>query len=142
MSKWVKRVLPVLLTTLMVLPLGMFSAVGAFDATHVIYADEGAISVEGVTAFRMIPSGVSFEIPAELSEVTIIPLVNNAFFEYLGVKYCFGKISADTVGVLTLAAEGVNPRLTITPSFWDDWPSWARWTLEHILFGWIWMRWF
>jgi hypothetical protein len=142
MSKWTKRVLLVLLTALMVLPLGMVSAVGTFDAARVIYAEDGAISVEGVTAFHMIPSGVSFEIPAGLTKVTIIPLVDNAFFEYLGVKYCFGKISADTIGVLTLAAEDVKPKLTITPSFWADWPSWAQWMLEYVLFGWIWMRWF
>jgi len=142
--KKAKRILSVLLTLALALPLGMVSAVGTFDAARVIYAEDGAITVEGATASPMFSMGnlVVWEIPAELTKVTIIPLVDNASFEYLGVKYCFGKISADTIGVLTLAAGGVKPRLTITPSFWADWPSWAQWTLEYILFGWIWMRWF
>ena len=139
-----KRILAVLLTLALALPLGMISAVGVFNATRVIYAEDGAITVEGATVSPMFGTGnlVNWEVPAGPTKVTIIPLADNASFEYLGTKYRFGKISADTVGELTLAAEGVNPKLTITPSFWADWPSWAQWMLEYILFGWIWMRWF
>ena len=151
MSKLVKRFLSALLMALMVLPLGMFSAVGAFDSTHVLYALPDEIVVVDAIGTPMKGNPMDgnprymFEIPAELSVVTIIPLKNCASFQLFdGTTFRFGKISTDTIGLFTLAAPGVNPSLTITPSptpFWGDWPSWAQWILEYILFGWLWMRW-
>ena len=129
-----------------------FSAAGAFDPTHVIYAKPDEIAVKDAigTPMKGYPmdgdSRFMFEIPAELSVVTIIPLKNNASFQLFdGTTFRFGKISADTIGTFTLAAPGVNPSLIITPQpprFWDSWPSWVQWTLKYILFGWVWMRWF
>jgi len=100
-----------------------FSAVGGFDATHVIYSDKDAIIVEGVRAYPMdgdveMGEHVMFEIPAQLSTVTIVPLMDNAAFEYLDNEYSFGKINDDTIGIFTLATSGEgstqDPSLTIT----------------------------
>jgi len=122
MHKWVKRVLTALLTALMVLlllPLGLFPAAGAFDTTHFLYALPDEIVVEGAIAFPMIPGpDAIFEIPAELSVVTILPLKNYAAFRcFDGTTFRFGKIKDGTVGIFTLATQGANPKrpsLTIT----------------------------
>ena len=132
---------------------------GTFDATRVIYAEAGAIFVEHASEFSMFGLGnrVSFEIPTQLSEVTIYPLKDYAAFQLFdGTVFRFGKINAGfpglpktgTYGIFTLATVGANPTpasLTIinpAPSFWDDWPSWAQWSLKYILLGWLWMCWF
>jgi len=95
-----------------------FSLAGSFNAAKVIYADKGAISVAGVSAWPMIgdEQHVLFEIPTWVSTVTIIPLVDNASFEYLGSTYSFGRNSVNAIGRFTLAASGVNPSLAITKS--------------------------
>jgi len=103
-----------------------FSIVGGFDMTHVIYADEDVISVEGASVYPMdgdIEFGehVMFEIPAHLNQVTITPLVDNATFVYLDTVYNFGEINVDTIGILTLAtldngSISQNPSFSITES--------------------------
>ena len=95
-----------------------FSLAGSFNAAKVIYADKGTISVEGVSAWPMIgdEEHVLFEIPTQLSKVTIVPLVDNATFEYLDNTYSFGRNSVDTIGKFTLAAAGANPNLNISRS--------------------------
>ena len=100
-----------LLLALLLLPLGMFSVASAFDETHVIYALPDEIVVEGTLAFPMIPGPqAQYDIPAELSVVTIIPLKDNATFRcYGGATFSFGKISDDTIGIFTLATTGENP---------------------------------
>jgi len=113
-----KRLFAIALT-LLLLPLGMVSVASAFDETHVIYALPDEIVVEGIIAYQMEPGpDASYEIPAELSAVTIIPLKDNATFRcFDGTKFSFGKISDDTIGIFTLATSGTNPTrasLTIT----------------------------
>jgi len=122
MSKLVKRILSVLLMALMallLLPLGLFSAVGAFDETHVIYALQDELFVEGAIVSPMDGNPrAMFEIPAEQSAVTIVPLVDNATFHcYGGASFSFGEIEDGTIGIFTLATAGNNPTppsLTIT----------------------------
>lgn len=84
------------------------SYAGNFDGTHVIYAEEGTIKVEGATVSLMDcgegVSCVAFEIPENYSEVIITPLVDNAEFSYLDDHYSFGRVNDDTYGVFTLAS--------------------------------------
>ncbi|MBR3835798.1 MAG: Ig-like domain-containing protein [Clostridia bacterium] len=56
---------------------------------------------------------VMFEIPDTMTEVEIIPLVENAEFEYLDESYTFGDKIKDAVGVLKLASlndEGIKEK--------------------------------
>ncbi len=81
--------------------------VGGFDKTHVIYADKDTIVIEGAQEYPIdgsVETGehVVFEIPDEKQEVKIIPLADNASFEYLDKEFSFGEISDDTYGVFTL----------------------------------------
>jgi len=99
-----------------------FELAGGYDSTHIMYADRDAITVESVNVHPMdgnleLREHVMFEIPAQLSQVIIIPLIDNATFEYLDNEYSFGKINDDTIGIFTLASSGEgstqNPSLTI-----------------------------
>ena len=123
--------------------------------THVIYADKGAIIVEGATVYPMdgditLGEHVMFEIPAQLNQVTIVPLYDNAAFKYFDDAYSFGKINDDTIGIFTLASsgEGSLAGLTITQrsaakkifsTKYDA--TFLNWILFFVCFGWIWM-WF
>lgn len=99
-----------------------FNAVDNYDATRYIYADRDAISVVGTTVYPIdgdveMGERVMFEIPADVEQVTITPLVDNAEFTYLDKEYSFGDVDDDTVGILKLAStdEGSagNPEMTI-----------------------------
>ena len=77
--------------------------------SRVIYAADSAIAVEGATAYPMdgnieLGEHVMFELPGDLTEVKITPLVENASFTYMDQTYTFGKIDEDTYGILTLSA--------------------------------------
>ena len=93
-----------------------FSAAESFDTAKVIYADKDTISVAGVSAWPMIgdEEHVLFEIPEQLTEVTITPLVDNAEFKYLGSTYSLGSSRANTVGRFRLATSGSSPSLTLS----------------------------
>lgn len=85
-----------------------FNSAGGFDASRVIYADKGVISVEGSEEYPMEVGAdkgecVVFEIPLNVSQVRIVPLVDNAEFNYLNEEYGFGEITDETVGIFTLA---------------------------------------
>ena len=87
-----------------------FQVVDNFKATRAIYADTGSITVEGVEPYYLDADSedeakVLFEIPEETEEVTIVPLVDNASFEYLDEEYGFGNLSDDSYGVFTLVNE-------------------------------------
>jgi len=98
-----------------------FDVVSGINATKILYAETGSISVEGVTPCIMtgdfeLGQRVSYELPPNLTEITITPLVDNASFEYLDNTYSFGNINAGTIGIFTLATQEVGsfPNLTIT----------------------------
>lgn len=85
-----------------------FSKVDNFDFTRYIYADRDVISVSGVKTYPIDVGGengekVVVEIPADVEEITITPLVNNAEFTYLNKEYSFGNIDDDTVAIFKLA---------------------------------------
>ncbi|MBQ5970200.1 MAG: InlB B-repeat-containing protein [Clostridia bacterium] len=85
-----------------------FNYIGSFDSSHVIYADNGAITVEGVDPYVMdtdseFESLLMYEIPDNWTEVTIIPQIENASFEYMDENYIFGETNEDTYGVFTLS---------------------------------------
>ncbi len=82
---------------------------GDYDGTHVIYAEDGAISVEGAVPTPMDcgteSAYVLFEIPENYCEVIITPLTDNAEFSYMDETYSFGEINEDTYGTFTLASD-------------------------------------
>lgn len=95
-----------------------FDLVVDFDATRYIYAKRDSIAIEGIEAYLMDGSTetgctVMFEVPSDAKQITIVPLVDNAEFEYLDGNYSFGGVNDDTVGVFRLvsaddAASGEN----------------------------------
>ena len=81
-----------------------FNIVSDFNISRVIYANKNEIFVKGVSLYPMIGENrVMFEIPEDLDSVEIIPLVDNATFEYLDSSYSFGKVGNDTIGEFTLS---------------------------------------
>ena len=81
---------------------------GGYDATHVLYAEAGSISIECANVYPMdgdITTGeyMMYEIPADQKEVQIVPQTDSATFTYLEQEYQFGNIDDDTYGVITLA---------------------------------------
>ena len=100
-----------------------FTLAEEFDFKRYIYADKNEITVEGATMYYMkcspeLGSYVMYEIPAGVDEVTVVPLVDNAEFEYFGEEYAFGEINDETSGILKLATDdegsaSQEPSLTI-----------------------------
>jgi len=91
-----------------------FSIIDDFDMTRCIYADKGTVSIPGATEYSLdgkveLGERVVFEIPAETQQVIIIPLTDDASFEYLDEKYSFAQADDETVGLLTLATNR-NPQ--------------------------------
>ena len=84
-----------------------FSLVDDYDSTRYIYAKKDTIAIEGVEDYLLdgateTGKNVVFEVPSDARKITIIPLVDNAEFEYLDKDYNFGVINDDTEGRLTL----------------------------------------
>lgn len=80
-----------------------------FNMARVIYSKQNTIDIEGLNAYHMLGSiepceQVMYEIPDNLTQVKITPLVDNASFTYMDHTYTFGAIDGDTYGVLTLSA--------------------------------------
>lgn len=109
-----------------------FDLAADYDSTRYIYAKKDSIAIEGLEAYLMdgnteMGSAVMFEVPAGVNQITIVPLADNAEFEYLDESYSFGAVGDDTVGVFTLASSndegGVSsPSLTIeneSKSIWE-----------------------
>lgn len=98
-----------------------FNLADDFDTTRCIYADRDTIVVSGASEYSIdgnidgsdveFCEKVVFEIPADVEQVTITSLVDNASFTYMGDEYSFGKVDDKNVGVLTLASseeDGAN----------------------------------
>ena len=85
-----------------------FENVEDFSISRVLYAQEGEIKVDGVHG-KPLKTGFTkeqyfmYEIPYDVQEVTITPLVENAEFQYLDREYSFGKIEEETFGKLKVA---------------------------------------
>lgn len=89
-----------------------FSLAEEFPLQRFVYAMRNTIAVENAKMYNMkcnSPQGnrVMFELPADINEVTITPLVENASFTYMDKTYTFGAVDEDTYGVLSLM-EGEN----------------------------------
>lgn len=84
-----------------------FDLVEGFDLSRVIYGWAETIYVEGVTGYPMDLGGsgeyMMYEIPDGVDEVIIVPLTDNATFEYMNEDYQFGGINEETYGVFTLS---------------------------------------
>ena len=85
-----------------------FNEVDSFDSTRYIYADSNSVYISGVSVYPIdcgVEKGerVVFEISANVKQVTITPLVDNAEFTYLNKEYSFGNINNETVAVFKLA---------------------------------------
>lgn len=126
-----------------------FDLLEGFDTTRYIYADKDTISIEGTTVYALeggveMGERVMYEVPADVNQVKIKPLVDNAEFEYLDESYSFGSINDDTVGVFTLASSndegGVSSSsLTIeneSKSIWDIIADFFMMIID-LLFGWM-----
>lgn len=109
-----------------------FDLLQGFDETRYIYADKDTISIEGSTVYALeggveMGERVMYEVPANVTQIKIKPLVDNAEFEYLDESYSFGAVDDDTVGVFTLATSddqglGSSPSFTIEnegKSIWE-----------------------
>lgn len=92
-----------------------FSVAGDYDATRYIFAPKDDIDINGVNVYP-IDCGpekgeyVVFEIKEGQTKVEIIPLKDNAKFEYMNDDYSFNMIDYDTVGSFTLATTADESR--------------------------------
>ena len=93
-----------------------FEVVEDYDFTRYISAEEGNIEVKGSTKYYEIGGDgnarVIYEIPQGIDKATIIPLEDNASFEYLNYEYSFDEINDLTVGSLNLLSIGDVPTST------------------------------
>lgn len=85
-----------------------FTLANEADTTRYIYAEKDTISIDGASAYVMEGDvgeveQVMFEIPENIEQITITPLVSNAEFTYLNDEYSFGYVDDDTVGIFKLA---------------------------------------
>ena len=87
-----------------------FALAEEFQMNQYVYANRNEIAVEGAKMYYMkcgpeLSNYVMFELPDDLTQVKITPLVDGATFTYMGETYAFGKIDEDTCGILTLAED-------------------------------------
>ena len=85
-----------------------FDTVEDFDMGRALYADAEMISIDCAEAYPM-ECGyyeneyIMYEMPEGTTEITIIPLEDNATFNYLDKEYSFGEVDENTVGKLVLS---------------------------------------
>ncbi len=85
-----------------------FSLVGDFKIHLAIYVTRGAFKVEFGIPYVMAGENetgeaILYELPYNLEQVKITPLVAGATFTYMDESYSFGEIDEDTYGILTLS---------------------------------------
>ena len=89
-----------------------FDLAKKFNWLRVIYAWADSIEVKGVEGYpmEMGDSGeyMMYEIPEGMDEVVIVPLTDNATFEYMDEDYQFGTVDDNTYGVFTLSISEEN----------------------------------
>ncbi|MBQ2963843.1 MAG: hypothetical protein IJE14_04195 [Clostridia bacterium] len=100
-----------------------FNSLSDYDATRYIFADENDISIPGAIKYPLDCGAdkerVVFEIPDGEEKVVIVPLVENAEFEYLNVTYNFDQAEAGQAGEFTLAQDETAPEETVELTFID-----------------------
>ncbi len=83
-----------------------FEAAQNYRSNRYVYAKAGDVEIDAATAYPMACAGesmVMYEIPANLTQIVIKPMVDDAKIEYMDHTYCFGKLEEEKIGVLTLA---------------------------------------
>ena len=88
-----------------------FNLASEFKASRYIYANKDEILVENAVAIDMktldkTGTNIMFELPEGTNEIKIIPLVDNAEFEYLDSTYNFAGVNEETYGKLSLTKNG------------------------------------
>ena len=99
-----------------------FSVIGDYDSTRYIFADKDTISINSAIEYPLMCGDrerVVFEIPEGKEKVVITPLVENAEFEYLNVKYSFDQAAAGQIGEFTLAQNEETTEDTVELTFVD-----------------------
>ncbi|MBQ8574496.1 MAG: leucine-rich repeat protein [Clostridia bacterium] len=98
-----------------------YSEVKDFDDSRVIYAQEYMVKIEDIPAYPMdlgllSAEYIMYEIPEGVTKIKIIPLTDNATFEYMGKTYQFGNVTESVYGLLTLsnAEEGTTGSIDFT----------------------------
>lgn len=75
-----------------------------------IYANKNEITIENAS-YSILKCGpeakdyVVYEIPMDIKEVKITPLVDGASFQYLDIDYNFGTVDEKTFGILTILSD-------------------------------------
>lgn len=87
-----------------------FSLAEEFKAYKYVYADKNEILVEGATFYYMkcgseLGSYVMYQIPDNVEEIKITPIVDNATFTYCENTYSFDSVDSKTYGVLKPLSE-------------------------------------
>ena len=87
-----------------------FPIADKYEPYRYVYANKNEIVIEGATVSYLkcgpeLGEYVAYEIPAEIKEVTVTPLVENAKFQYLENDYSFSGINEKTYGVLQVASK-------------------------------------
>ncbi|MCQ2470813.1 MAG: leucine-rich repeat protein [Clostridia bacterium] len=83
-----------------------FLLANGYTSSRYIYAPVDTIDIECATAYPMACGDEGmymYEIPDDVKQISITPLIDNAQFEYMDKTYSFGKITDVTVGNLTLS---------------------------------------
>ena len=96
-----------------------------YSASHIIYSKEGEIDIDGAYATPLMTGFEKkqyymYEIPDDIQEVTITPLVENAEFQYLDHNYSFGKIDEQTYGTLKVAKTNATPGEVTTFNVYNE----------------------
>ena len=83
------------------------------DKTRYVYAEKDAVYIPDAEEYPMecgedFADMVVFEIPEGTEQVTVIPLVESATFEYLGTEYSFGENDEYSECILTLTPDENN----------------------------------
>ena len=83
-----------------------FEAAKGYNTYRYVYANAGEIEINGSIEYPMAcgeDGGMTmYEIPENATKVNVIPLVDNASFEYANKKYSFTETDDNTYGILTL----------------------------------------
>ncbi len=94
-----------------------FQLASEFDTKRYIYADKNEIAVEDAKMYYMkcgkdLSDYVMYEISENATEVTVIPLTDNASFVYMDRRYAFGEIDPETYGIIKVPTNDpsvINP---------------------------------
>ena len=96
-----------------------YEAARSYNSRNYIFAKSGEVEISSATAYPMVGNegAIMYEIPENLNQVTITPLVDNATFEYMDKAYSFEDVDEYTSGVLNVVHDDVMPGTAIDSIF-------------------------